>query len=154
MCWGIRAGTMSARGRSSLGIRSGRFQKVTSIHSAVSARFLTNVGFDSSAPIGPMIVAQEQISDPQNLSIKATHNGTVVQDGSTKEMIFGIAEMIAFLSQGTTLERGSLIMTGTPPGIGAMRNPKVVLNHGDYINVYIEGIGMFTDSGSMVRNEG
>ena len=101
-----------------------------------------------------MIVAQEQISDPQNLSIKATHNGTVVQDGSTKEMIFGIAEMIAFLSQGTTLERGSLIMTGTPPGIGAMRNPKVVLNHGDYINVYIEGIGMFTDSGLMVRNEG
>lgn len=57
-------------------------------------------------------------------------------------MIFSVAEMIAFLSQGTTLERGSLIMTGTPPGIGAMRDPKVVLNHGDDIRVEIEGIGM------------
>ena len=56
-------------------------------------------------------------------------------------MIFGIAETIAFLSQGTTLERGSLIMTGTPPGIGAMRNPKVVLNHGDDMRVEIEKIG-------------
>ena len=58
-------------------------------------------------------------------------------------MIFGVAETIAFLSQGTTLERGSLIMTGTPPGIGAMREPKVVLNHGDDIRVEIEGIGKF-----------
>ena len=66
-------------------------------------------------------MAQSSIPDPHNLRIKAIHNGTVVQDGSTKEMIFGVADMIAFLSQGTTLERGSLIMTGTPPGIGAMR---------------------------------
>ena len=57
-------------------------------------------------------------------------------------MIFGIADMIAFLSQGTTLERGSLIMTGTPPGIGAMRDPKVVLKHGDDMRVEIEGIGV------------
>lgn len=98
-------------------------------------------GFDSSAPIGPVLVAQEQISDPHDLRIKAIHNGNVVQDSSTKEMIFGISEMIAFLSQGTTLERGSLIMTGTPPGIGAMRDPKVVLNHGDDMRVEIEGIG-------------
>ena len=58
-------------------------------------------------------------------------------------MIFGVAETIAFLSQGTTLERGSLIMTGTPPGIGAMREPKVVLEHGDDMRVQIEGIGEF-----------
>lgn len=57
-------------------------------------------------------------------------------------MIFRVEETIAFLSQGTTLERGTLIMTGTPPGIGAMRNPKVVLNHGDDMRVEIEGIGM------------
>lgn len=67
----------------------------------------------------------------------------MVQDSSTKEMIFGIADMIAFLSQGTTLERGSLIMTGTPPGIGAMRDPKVVLKDGDDMRVEIEGIGAF-----------
>lgn len=98
-------------------------------------------GFDSSAPIGPILVAQEQIPDPHNFRIKAIHNGNVVQDGNTKEMIFGIAETIAYLSQGTTLERGSLIMTGTPPGIGAMRDPKVVLKHGDDMRVEIEGIG-------------
>lgn len=66
-------------------------------------------------------------------------------------MIFGVSEMIAFLSQGTTLERGCLIMTGTPPGIGAMRDPKVVLNHGDDMRVEIERIGMLgsvcTDGG-------
>lgn len=58
-------------------------------------------------------------------------------------MIFGIEETIAYLSQGTTLERGSLIMTGTPPGIGMLRNPKVVLQHGDDMRVEIEGIGSF-----------
>lgn len=98
-------------------------------------------GFDSSAPIGPVLVATDQIKDPQNLRIKAIHNGDVVQDSSTKELIFGIEEAISFLSQGTTLERGCVIMTGTPPGIGAMRNPKVVLNHGDDMRVEIEGIG-------------
>lgn len=58
-----------------------------------------------------------------------------------REMIFDIAKTISFLSQGTTLERGTIIMTGTGPGIGAMRNPKVVLNHGDDIRVEVEGIG-------------
>lgn len=58
-------------------------------------------------------------------------------------MIFGIEETIAYLSQGTTLERGSLIMTGTPPGIGVLRDPKVVLQHGDDMRVEIEGIGSF-----------
>lgn len=56
-------------------------------------------------------------------------------------MIFSIARTISFLSQGTTLEKGTVIMTGTGPGIGAMRNPRVVLNHGDDMRVEIEGIG-------------
>lgn len=60
---------------------------------------------------------------------------------SCREMIFSIPQIISFLSQGTTLEKGTVIMTGTGPGIGAMRNPKVVLNHGDDIRVEIEQIG-------------
>lgn len=60
---------------------------------------------------------------------------------SFREMIFDIAKTISFLSQGTTLEKGTVIMTGTGPGIGAMRNPKVVLNDGDDIRVEIEKIG-------------
>lgn len=99
-------------------------------------------GFDGSAPIGPVLVAEDQIPDHRNLRIKAIHNGNVVQDSSSKELIFDIPAMIEYLSSGTTLERGCVIMTGTPPGIGAMRNPKVVLNHGDDMRVEIEHIGM------------
>ena len=110
-------------------------------------------GFDSSAPIGPVLVSPEAIPDPHNLRIKAIYNGDVVQDSNTKEMIFGISEIIAYLSQGTTLERGSLIMTGTPPGIGAMRNPKIVLNHGDDIRVEIGSIGHLKSALANVDND-
>lgn len=58
-----------------------------------------------------------------------------------REMIFTIPQIVSFLSRGTTIERGTIVMTGTGPGIGAMRNPKVVLNHGDDIRVEVEKIG-------------
>ncbi|KAJ6124654.1 Fumarylacetoacetase C-terminal-like protein [Penicillium samsonianum] len=98
-------------------------------------------GLDGSCPVGPVLVAPSTIGNPHNLRIKAIHNGKVVQDSNTREMIFDIAKTIAFLSQGTTLEKGTIIMTGTGPGIGAMRNPKVVLNDGDDMRVEIEKIG-------------
>ncbi|KAE8358785.1 hypothetical protein BDV27DRAFT_169172 [Aspergillus caelatus] len=98
-------------------------------------------GLDGSCPLGPVLVSPSAIGNPHNLQIKAIHNGTVVQDSNTREMIFDIAKTIAFLSQGTTLEKGTIIMTGTGPGIGAMRNPKVVLKHGDDMRVEIEKIG-------------
>lgn len=65
---------------------------------------------------------------------------------SNREMIFTIPQIISFLSQGTTLEKGTIIMTGTGPGIGAMRDPKVVLNHGDDIRVEIERIGTLVNT--------
>ncbi|KND93289.1 Fumarylacetoacetate hydrolase domain-containing protein 2 [Tolypocladium ophioglossoides CBS 100239] len=98
-------------------------------------------GFDGSCPLGPILVSSSAIGNPHNLRIRAIHNGNVVQDTNTSELIFNIAETIAFLSQGTTLEKGTIIMTGTGPGIGAMRSPKVVLNHGDDMRVEIEKIG-------------
>ncbi|BCR83189.1 fumarylacetoacetate hydrolase family protein [Aspergillus chevalieri] len=97
-------------------------------------------GFDGSCPLGPVLVAPSVI-DPYKLDIKAIHNGSVVQDSNTREMIFDIPKTISFLSQGTTLERGTVIMTGTGPGIGAMRDPKVVLKDGDDMRVAIENIG-------------
>ncbi|KAL3459475.1 hypothetical protein BJX64DRAFT_279139 [Aspergillus heterothallicus] len=97
-------------------------------------------GFDGSCPLGPLLVAPTHLS-PDHLAIKAIHNGSVVQDSNTREMIFNIPKIISFLSQGTTLERGTVIMTGTGPGIGAMRDPKVVLRNGDDMRVYIQGIG-------------
>ncbi|KAJ5903685.1 hypothetical protein N7504_006068 [Penicillium tannophilum] len=103
-------------------------------------------GFDFSCPIGPTLVSPSAIKDPHQLSIKAIHNGNTVQDSNTREMIFTIPQIISFLSQGTTLEKGTIIMTGTGPGIGAMRDPKVVLNHGDDIRVEIEKIGTLVNT--------
>ncbi|KAJ5787367.1 hypothetical protein N7457_002357 [Penicillium paradoxum] len=98
-------------------------------------------GLDGSCPLGPVLVSPSAIGNPHNLQIKAIHNGNVVQDSNTKEMIFDLAKTISFLSQGTTLEKGTVIMTGTGPGIGAMRNPKIVLNDGDDMRVHVERIG-------------
>ncbi|KAJ0413485.1 hypothetical protein BJY00DRAFT_306286 [Aspergillus carlsbadensis] len=98
-------------------------------------------GFDKSCPLGPVLVSSAALGDPHNLRIKAVYNGQTVQDSNTSEMIFTIPQIISFLSSGTTLERGTVIMTGTGPGIGAMRDPKVVLNHGDEIRVEIQKIG-------------
>ncbi|KAF3183587.1 hypothetical protein EYR41_005821 [Orbilia oligospora] len=97
-------------------------------------------GFDASAPIGPVIVREGTV-DPHNLGIKAIYNGQTVQDSNTKEMIFSVQHTVSFLSRGTTLEAGTVIMTGTPPGIGAMREPKIILGDGDDIRVWIDGIG-------------
>ncbi|KAK2685454.1 hypothetical protein QWA68_015691 [Fusarium oxysporum] len=98
-------------------------------------------GFDGSAPVGPVLVAPSAIQDPHQLAIRAIHNSNVVQKTNTREMIFNIAEIISFLSQGTTLEKGTVILTGTGPGIGFLRDPKIVLNHGDDMRVEIEKIG-------------
>ncbi|KAL4982332.1 hypothetical protein BDW68DRAFT_182651 [Aspergillus falconensis] len=91
---------------------------------------------DGSCPLGSVLVAPSEL-DPYRLDIKAIHDGSVVQDSNTREMIFDIPRIIAFLSQGTTLARGTVIMTGTGPGIGAMRSPKVVLRDGDDMRAQI-----------------
>ncbi|KAB8218523.1 hypothetical protein BDV33DRAFT_205271 [Aspergillus novoparasiticus] len=98
-------------------------------------------GLDGSCPIGPVLVAPSVIEDPQTLSIKAIHNGATVQDGHTKDMIFSIKKQISYLSQGTTLEAGTLFLTGTPAGIGYFRDPRVVLKDGDEISIEIDQIG-------------
>ncbi|KAL5591180.1 hypothetical protein FOVSG1_010069 [Fusarium oxysporum f. sp. vasinfectum] len=101
-------------------------------------------GLDHSAPIGPVLVSPSTIKDPQALGIRAILNGETVQDSHTREMIFSIAQTISFLSQGTTLERGTVIMMGTPPGIGIARKPKLWLKKGDDMRVSIDQIGMCT----------
>ncbi|KIV96715.1 hypothetical protein B0A52_01131 [Exophiala mesophila] len=98
-------------------------------------------GLDGSCPLGPVLVTKEAIPDPQVLGIKAIYNGTVVQDGNTKNMIFNVAKQISYLSQGTTLEAGTIFLTGTPAGIGYFREPRVVLEDGGDIRVEIEKIG-------------
>lgn len=105
------------------------------------ANTLIQLLFAKHGHIGPVLVAPSVIKDPQTLSIKAIHNGSTVQDGHTKDMIFNIQKQISYLSQGTTLEAGTLFLTGTPAGIGYFKQPRVVLRNGDEISVYVDQIG-------------
>ncbi|KAE9381321.1 hypothetical protein N431DRAFT_359177 [Stipitochalara longipes BDJ] len=98
-------------------------------------------GFDGWAPYGPGIVSSKIIKDPQSLQITTKLNGKTVQESSTKDMIFGVAKTIAFLSQGTTLLPGDLIFTGTPQGVGMGRKPQLWLKDGDIVEVGLEGVG-------------
>ena len=97
--------------------------------------------FDTFAPIGPSIVFPDEIPDPNNLSIKTILNGNIVQDWKTNDMIFDVATIIEFLSSSTTLLPGTVILTGTPHGVGMACKPPRWLKPGDNIEVEIEKIG-------------
>ena len=100
---------------------------------------------DTFCPVGPAVVPAAEIPDPQALRIRAVLNGQTMQDSTTANMIFGIAEIISFISQAITLEPGDLIATGTPAGVGAFRDPPVFLQPGDEITIEIQGIGSLTN---------
>lgn len=99
---------------------------------------------DTFAPMGQWIVTTDEIPDPHTLSIKLRLNGQTMQDSNTNQLIFGVPELIAFLSESITLEPGDVIATGTPPGVGFARKPPVFLKSGDVMEVEIEGIGTLT----------
>ena len=100
---------------------------------------------DTFCPVGPALVHASEIADPQALGIRAILNGEVMQDSTTANMVFGVAEIIAFISQAITLEPGDLIATGTPAGVGVFRDPQVFLAPGDEITIEIDGIGALTN---------
>ena len=100
---------------------------------------------DTFAPIGPYLVTRDEVPDPQNLSIRCILNGDVMQDGTTSDMIFSVAELISFLSRGMTLMPGDVIATGTPAGVGFARDPEVFLKAGDEVTIEIEGLGSLTN---------
>lgn len=94
---------------------------------------------DTFDPIGALTPASE-VPDPQKLRIRSILNGTVMQDSNTADMIFSVAEIIAYLTRTVTLEPGDLIITGSPAGVGVFRKPKVLLQPGDEIVIDIEGL--------------
>jgi 2-keto-4-pentenoate hydratase/2-oxohepta-3-ene-1,7-dioic acid hydratase in catechol pathway len=100
--------------------------------------------FDTFCPVGPMTPAAD-VPDPQALRIRCLLNGEAVQDGTTADMIFGVAELIAYISDGIALEEGDLILTGTPPGVGFVRNPPIFLADGDEVTIEIEKVGSLTN---------
>ena len=104
-------------------------------------QFLKGKGLDGSCPTGPAIVTRDEIADPGQLAIRLWVNDELRQDGNTRDMIFPIAELIASLSEGLTLEPGDLLATGTPSGVGYAMSEPQFLKHGDVVRCEIEGIG-------------
>jgi 5-carboxymethyl-2-hydroxymuconate isomerase len=96
--------------------------------------------FDTFCPVGPMVAAAE-VPDPQALPLRTFVNGEVVQDSSTAEMIFGVAELISYCSRAFTLEAGDLLLTGTPWGCGEFMEPRRSLAAGDVVRCEIDGVG-------------
>ena len=96
---------------------------------------------DTFAPMGPTIVTTDEIPDPHTLRISLKLNGNMMQDSNTNQLIFGIPQLIEFITASTTLEPGDVIATGTPAGVGFARKPPVFLKPGDVMDVTIEKIG-------------
>ena len=99
---------------------------------------------DTFLPVGDLVPASE-VPDPQSLPIRAILNGKTMQDSNTSNQIFGVAEVISFVSQAITLEPGDLIITGTPAGVGAFRTPPIWLQPGDEITIEVDGVGSITN---------
>ena len=100
---------------------------------------------DTFCPLGPWIVTRDEIPEPHGLPIRTHVNGQVMQNSHTDQLIFRVPTLIEFLSRAFTLLPGDLILTGTPPGVGAYGNPQVFLKDGDVVTVEVEGIGSLTN---------
>jgi len=101
--------------------------------------------FDTFAPLGPCLVLKDEIPDPQKLQLSCSVNGKVMQDWNTSDMIFDVVSLIVFLSGSTTLPAGTVILTGTPHGVGMAQTPPLWLKAGDTTTVEIEKIGKLTN---------
>ena len=101
--------------------------------------------FDTFAPLGPCLVTRDEIPNPNALKLRTILNGEAVQEANTDDMIFDVPTIIEFLSGSTTLAPGTVIMTGTPHGVGMARNPPLWLKAGDEVTIEIEGIGKLTN---------
>jgi 5-carboxymethyl-2-hydroxymuconate isomerase len=101
--------------------------------------------FDTFCPVGPVLAPLDAVGDPQRLRIRCLVNGEVLQDSSTANMVFSVAELIAFASEAIELQPGDLIATGTPAGVGYTREPQRFLRPGDEVTVEIAAIGALTN---------
>jgi len=101
---------------------------------------------DTFCPLGPWIVTRDEIPDPQDLGIRCKVNGQLMQDSRTNRMIFSISRLISLLSHHFTLFPGDIILSGTPAGVGAFREPSIYLKDGDEVIVEIDRIGMLANT--------
>ena len=97
--------------------------------------------YDSFGPLGPWLVTKDEVPDPQALGLTLDLNGMRMQTGNTSTMIFSLAHLVSYISRFMTLMPGDVITTGTPPGVGMARNPRVFLKEGDQVTLAVEGLG-------------
>jgi 2,4-didehydro-3-deoxy-L-rhamnonate hydrolase len=107
-----------------------------------SGQWTKGKSYDTFGPVGPWLVTADEIKNPQNLHLWLDLNGKRVQDGNTKTMVYGVAYIVAYLSEFFTLMPGDIITTGTPPGVGMGMNPQRFLKPGDRMRVGIDGLGV------------
>jgi 2-keto-4-pentenoate hydratase/2-oxohepta-3-ene-1,7-dioic acid hydratase in catechol pathway len=97
--------------------------------------------YDSFGPLGPWLVTKDEVPDPQALGLSLDLNGVRMQTGNTSTMIFSVAHLVSYISRFMTLMPGDVVTTGTPPGVGMARNPRVFLKEGDQVTLAVEGLG-------------
>lgn len=108
-------------------------------------QWIRGKSLDTFCPLGPALVTSDEVADPHNLGIRCIVNGETMQDSNTSQLLFKIPHLIAYLSRAFTLLPGDVIITGTPPGVGAGRKPPVFLKGGDVVTVEIDGLGQLTN---------
>jgi 2-keto-4-pentenoate hydratase/2-oxohepta-3-ene-1,7-dioic acid hydratase in catechol pathway len=108
-------------------------------------QFCQGKSFDTFCPLGPVLVTKDEIPNPNSLGIKTILNGVAMQDWNTNDMVFDVPALIVFLSGSKTLLPGTVILTGTPHGVGFVRKPPVFLKPGDTVTIAIEKIGSLTN---------
>jgi acylpyruvate hydrolase len=106
-----------------------------------TSQFLQGKTFESSSPVGPWLVTPDEIPDPQELTLRCKVDGEVMQETSTSDMVFSVAELVSYISAIITLVPGDLIATGTPSGVGGARRPQVFLTDGSVMVSEIDGLG-------------
>lgn len=106
-----------------------------------SGQWTKGKSYDTFGPVGPWLVTADEVKDPQNLHLWLELNGKRVQDGSTSTMVYGVAHIVAYLSEFFTLMPGDIITTGTPPGVGMGMKPPQYLKPGDKMLICIDGLG-------------
>ncbi len=109
-------------------------------------QWLLGKSFDGFAPCGPELVTADEVGETSNLRIQCRINGETMQDSTTGQLIFPVAELVAYISGICTLMPGDLIYTGTPPGVGVARKPQVFLKPGDVVEVEIERVGLLRNT--------
>jgi 2-keto-4-pentenoate hydratase/2-oxohepta-3-ene-1,7-dioic acid hydratase in catechol pathway len=107
-------------------------------------QFVKGKSAPTFGPVGPWLVTRDEVPDPQNLRLTLEVNGETRQDGNTRDMLFGVAWLIAHISGFFRLEPGDMVVTGTPAGVGYGMNPRVYLKAGDVVTLEVQGLGRQT----------